>query len=377
MIPAAYPSPFLGEFAVSHYHLCFVLLTSGTLVAFGTPVSAQSSPPGNVVGPPARRPDPSHDDQFRDWREKMRKSIPDRKGCFRVQHPDLTWKEIPCASNQHAPLKRAGPPLENVGGSFDVIARLTSENISSVSGIFLNVSGLTSMQDSGTNNSAFSLQINSNHLSSVALCNGRPATCRGWQQFVFVSDGAATNSIFMQYWIVDYNRDIATKTCPSGWMAHGDHCYKNSDSHTYSGQNYGPSRIPKLHLNAYARATGVDTVEFYEVGGDVLTINGQDSIFGLTSRWTEADFNIFGYSSRSTIVFNPGTTMTLSLLVSGTTNGLAPTACVESTSTTAEKNNLTVRGACCPEIGGITFTESNAASGDSVPYCRAFAPIFF
>jgi hypothetical protein len=61
-------------------------------------------------------------------------------------------------------------------------------------------------------------------------------------------------------------------------------------------------------------------------------------------------------------VFNPGTTMTVTNMLSGPGGTAITASCQGGAGSTAETNNLNLACPCFASGGGISFTESNAAS---------------
>jgi hypothetical protein len=157
----------------------------------------------------------------------------------------------------------------------------------------------------------------------------------------------------MQYWLLNWGT-----TCPSGWTSYSSNCFKNSSA--------TDSSVPQLANWAYLELVGgstssTDTVTFYDGAGDV-SATGEDSVLNLEQSWNQAEFNVFGNGSGSEVSFNTGATFVVQTsVVNGTTT--AP-AC-EATGFTAETNNLSLVGSCCPYAGStyvspyIQFLESS------------------
>ena len=120
------------------------------------------------------------------------------------------------------PYKPAEGPLPSTVGNGNDYAAQVAGTISSARGSF----------DTATRPQTsdpilfYSLQLNTNTFKT-SLCDGaaNPATCQGWQQFVFSN---VTHAAFMQYWLIDYGPQ-----CPAGWTALGSHCRKSSSGSSF------------------------------------------------------------------------------------------------------------------------------------------------
>jgi hypothetical protein len=304
---------------------------------------------------------PAATQALEEWRKNMSAAHLPKGGCFRASHPSTTWEEVPCAVARpvpfHDPPQLGVTPL-SVGNGTDDSAQVT-KSLTSVVGSFPSVSGVTTESD-GTANS-FSLQVNTNTFTTTA-CSGakNPATCQGWQQFVFSNDGTS-GSVFMQYWLINY-----VNPCPAGWVTFNGSCFENSMSTDVPVQTI--ANLAKLRLTGTVASNGQDTV-IMSTGSGTLQAMGQDSVLGVAGKWTFAEFNIFGNCCGKSASFNAGSTITVKI---GLTNGTiySPTCVVAGT--TGETNNLNlVTSSCCPSGGAspaITFMQSNV-SGKKPPFC--------
>jgi hypothetical protein len=301
--------------------------------------------------------------KWKSWRETIKKTPkPNEKGCFKASYPDTEWQETPCKT---APLGPYPPKtgakrqtLSGIGGlrpntigfrNADDVAAV-SGTLSSATGTFPTVSGLTSA-------TAYSLQLNANTFTT-SVCSGAaiPSECQGWVQFVYSSSPSVA---FIEYWLLNWGT-----TCPTGWTVNPvgssppTNCYKNSSA--------TDATVPQLSNWSYLElvgkaASGTDEVTFYDGAGNVSS-TAADSLVNLESSWDEAEFNVFGNGNGSGVTFNSGTTFGVQTSV---VNGTTTAPVCEATTFTAETNNLSLVGTCCPYSGStylspnIQFLESN------------------
>ena len=80
--------------------------------------------------------------------------------------------------------------------------------MTSATGSFPSVTGVTSLTNSSGISDAYSLQLNTKPFSNP-LCAGHPM-CLAEQQFVYSN---SSGSAFIQYWLISYNDD----PCPDEW----------------------------------------------------------------------------------------------------------------------------------------------------------------
>jgi hypothetical protein len=323
-----------------------------------------------------------------DWRTKIVQVPLPHKGCFTATYPSLQWQEVACVTPPNVD-EDPGPASgglvpETVGGgdSGDYAAvRPTTGLISSATGSFLHVTGVTSERDSinGLADS-YSLQLNTNNFTTTAsVCTAHPS-CTGFQQFVFRN---TSGRAFMEYWLIAYNA-----TCPTGWTTHSlngrTDCGLNSSAMPFGSQPIG--NLASLNLTGTATAGSTDTV--YIGTASSMAASNQDSVFNLASGWTDAEFNIFGNGSFSQANFNVGSTIDVETIIHyGET---AAPGCMRE-SFTGETNNLTLVGApsfsTAPSAPAIEFTESNipggtpascaTASGVGETHLRTFSGLFY
>ncbi len=299
--------------------------------------------------------------KWKAWRETM-KGIPkpNETGCFKASYPETEWEDATCLTPPlipYPPAKGAIPSAgvgENGTSAYTVGGGGNTDYTGSVSGTLSSATGAFPVVSNLSSANAYSLQLNSQYFTT-SVCSGAasPSACRGWEQFVYATSPSET---FIQFWLLDWG-----KTCPSGWSTYTNNvinCFKNSSATS--------ATIPQLANWASlelegASASGTDKVTFYD-GGTTVSATGTDSVLNLELSWNQAEFNVFGNGNSSEVSFNSDATFVVQTsLVNGTTT---KPAC-EATSFTAETNNLSLVGSCCPYTGSgsvspkIQFLESN------------------
>lgn len=264
------------------------------------------------------------------WRETIVRTDVPGEGCFSAAYPSVTWTKVKCAAAPNRPfLPRSGgiANTQTVGNGVDYAAETSMLTRQSI-GTFPKVSGVKSEIDNGVAND-YSLQLNSNFMSTAA-CKGY-SNCLSWQQFVYSSQYQVA---FIQYWLINYGH-----TCPSGWYTAKPDCYKNSAAVSTPWAQI--TQLANLKLAGKAVKNGKDTLIF-TVGTTAYSTGGKDSVVDLATDWYQSEFNVIGDGGGSKAVFNKGTSITVRIAVTdGTTN--AP-KCVSNAGTTAETNNLNLKG---------------------------------
>lgn len=274
-----------------------------------------------------------------EWRTSMAKIPLPRKGTFEANYPRKEWREI---QNTKAlplypmPPRRGTRPL-TVGNGNDISAQAPSGHISSATGSFASVTGVTS--ESGfspaTNTTvanSYTLQLNTDFFPSTV--SGSPAGCQGWEQFIFENDGGATTNsfVYIQYWLIGYG---ATSPPGSGWtqyMSSGD-WYRNSIN--YSTLPSQPiSNLANLSLTGSVNSGGDNWI--FSAGGTMVSGTGDNSV-SASSGWSIAEFCIVGNCCSSQANFNSGSTIVpKTKIIYG--DRLAPNCVVRGF--TGETNNL-------------------------------------
>jgi hypothetical protein len=304
---------------------------------------------------------------LKDWQNAMRKVRPRKIGCFKASYPSLEWQEIACTAAPSYPQRPArgfGP--NSVGNHVDYSAEVTGARM------FWDVIGSF---DSVTNSSGtvtengfadgiapafpdiFSLQLNTN-LFPTSDCSGAtdPATCKGWQQFVYSNYSRVA---YLQYWLHPYGPG----SCPAGWTSYVPpppavpvDCYRSS-SRSVPVPSQIAANLGQVSLEGTVNSDGTDTVTM--TTGTDMAVRNEASVLNLAPHWQAAEFNVLGDGYGSEATFNAGTTIQVRLTVrNGTTD--APQCVMEGF--TGETNNLSLVGTAAIPIQPLPtmlFTESN------------------
>jgi len=323
------------------------LVLSALLVA-----SAQTPPPTN---PQAKTPAvPGNPAEREAWRKAMLKVPHPKKGCFTATYPDKAWREIPCRPSKPHKLflPHAGgiSRLDTVGGSGPDFSPTVTGHISTAEGSFDSATGITST-------GVYSLQLNTAPFLT-STCSGSPNNtgllttgCRGWEQFVYESSGAA----YIQYWILDYGP--AGTMCPTprhsgcaagssysdGWcpvsivLEPGD---ANPTQCVINGVNEPPSPgEPMSSLGQLKLAGAAGDSITVSVGGTPYPATGDNRFPDLGSVWNEAEFNVFGDGNSSQATFNSGASLLVRTeVISGSSAGPG----CDLRTFTGESSNLTL-----------------------------------
>jgi hypothetical protein len=367
-------SSLLGQMVV------FLFALSVLILGWAAPSLAQGQV-GGPTPPPAPPTASPSDEILRNWRNGMAQvpapntaspnpAAPNR-GCFASTYPDTHWQQVPCVAGPrlHFPPAR-GPRAATVGNGNDPVPGVTTGHISSATGSFDSVSGVTSVtSEFGADD--YSLQLNTN-VFSAPICSsaGTPGNCVGWQQFVYTNNGCTTNlntqipCAFMQYWLIGWG----STTCPpGGWTFFNnggdDECYMSTDAIVPPQQPI--ANLGNLSIVAQAVSGGSDTVIFSS-GNNLYLVQNADSVLGVAGGWTAAEYNLVGDCCGSAATLNSGSSMVVRISVDNGSR-IAPT-CVSASfeGYTAETNNLnfqppsgTPRSSTQP---AIVFTQSSNAS---------------
>ncbi len=286
-----------------------------------------------------------------DWRAAISRAALPGEGCFTAEYPDTAWTQVACT----APPDRAFEPAQGQAVGFgEDYAATVGNSISSATGSFPAISGLTSEKSAGVSNQ-YSLQLNVPYFSSPAACQSSPYPpgCSAWQQFVFSQGGGknGASSAFMVYWLINYG-----PYCPSGWSQAALNCWIDSSAVAVPQQKL--SALGDLQLSGAAISGGNDTVTL-TTSKKAYAVGASDSALALAGSWRGTEFNVVGDGAGTQANFNEGTNITVNIQL---TNGskTAP-VCRTNTIFTYETNNLDL-GACKGKSGknpAITFTESN------------------
>jgi len=289
------------------------------------------------------------------WRRTMKQLSTPGAGCFKATYPKIEWKQM-------QETKAPAPPLspshrinsDNIGFRDDWSVKVKGL-LSSVTGSFDSVSGVTSVTDYHRQND-FELQLNSQSFDSPPICHG--SDCQGWQQFLYSSNypcrfyKGGNGCLYIQYSLSGYS-----EPCPKEWAAVSENqCIKNSKTCLIPPQTI--ARLADMSLTGVANADGDEAI--LSIGKTLYTMKASDNSLDLDNYWKAAQFNIFGNGGGSLATFNPGSTITVRVTVDSGT--MTDTLTYEKNGYTAEANNLNLIGQ--PTIlkqpyPAIVFKESN------------------
>ena len=287
-----------------------------------------------------------------DWQAEIGQVPAVGSGCFQASFPALVWHETTCVTAPELPFapaapssRRSGP--DTVGNGVDYSAEV-SGSISKATGTFTDVSPSISEKGqiggSGSKKAnEFSLQLNTEFFSGSPACAGasNPSACLAWQQFVYTT---SPNSVFMQYWLIDYNT-----TCPSTWFTYSGtnyiDCYTNSSASTFSGGPLTATSLATLSLSGSAKSGGNDKVELTS-GGQATMATGKDAKLHLSAYWNTSEWGVFGDGGGGEAYF--GTNTTLEAVTKLTATSSSAPSCVKE-GFTGETNNLKL--AATPALG--------------------------
>ncbi len=282
-----------------------------------------------------------------DWAAAIAKLPVPQEGCFKASYPSAEWHQVACNTAPNRPyVPRNGHRGFTVGDGNDYSA-VASSLVSSSTGSFSAVSGVTHETGYDSQANTYSIQLNSQFFATP-VCNGAttPSSCLGWQQFVYTNSGSA----FMQYWLLDYG-----SKCPSGgWMSYEGDCYRNSRAVSVPTQVI--AQLGTLKLTGTAVAGGTDTFVM-TTATDAYSTTGKDSVVDLAGAWKAVEFNVVGDGGGSAAKFNKGSRITVEITLKDGSS--AAPACQSDDGTTGETNNLTLGS--CSTAGGtpaVEFTES-------------------
>lgn len=338
-------------------------------ISFG-PATAQS---GERPGSDATPLSIAEARERKEWSLSMSRKAAPRSGCFTAAFPGTEWRPASCVAPPNIPMPpRIAPRAFVVGNGNDISAQAPSGTISQAIGRFENVTNVTSISSPIGNAgaavaNAYTLQINTNFMTSTA-CSGSPnANCRGWEQFVYFTDGTS-GSAFIQYWLIQYNA-----TCPAGqnWNQFSFtgstdiYCWKNA-ANAVAVPNQPITGMSNWTFAGAASATS-DSVTM-STGSNVYSATGDNAV-AAAAGWTIAEFNIFGAGGNSAgggeATFNAGASVdTRTQIVYG---GTAAPTCFAS-GFTGETNNLSF-GPTAPAATqpgpAVIFQESIAGGASS------------
>lgn len=295
-----------------------------------------------------------------DYRMRMAQIPLPGKGCFEAHYPNAAWQTTTCGvpSKYPNPVARGASPTF-VGGGNDYFMQVTG-NISSATGSFDSVSGVTTEYGSKFGNlgvvspNTYSLQLNANIFFTPA-CSG----CLGWEQFILSQSQCSPSAcIFIEYWLLNH-----PSPCPAGgWTFYPGSatttpgCFINTAVAFLPVQPLADLGILKLSGTV---SGGLDIVTLSTASGNIVA-TAQDSILSLAQGWTGGEYNLVGDCCASEAFFNSGSNITVRLSANNETTNI-PSCTTSFNGATAETNNLNITTACLP-VGGaspaIVFSES-------------------
>jgi len=363
----------------------WVVAVVGLMAGFASPhaAAAQATPSEapKSSAPKAATKKPSAEELKRrqEWSKSMEQVPLPKKGCFEAAYPKKEWKEVPCKKAPDIPMTpRTGPRPQVIGNANDISAQAPSGFISSATGSFDTVNNVTSMSSPIGNagaavNNAYTLQINTNFFNSTACAGSPNPNCRGWEQFVYFTDGSA-GSLFIQYWLLQYNAN-----CPATWnqfqfTGQTDiYCWRNA-TNSAGPPNVTAANLGQLVMTGNVSAGG-DSISL-SIGSNMFLATGDNSV-NAAAGWQIAEFNVFGAGGNSggggQVTFNNGATVVPRTRV--IYGGVAAPNCVAQ-GFTGETNNLNFgpnAPVATPAGPAVMFTESTA--GGAVTNCAAASSI--
>ena len=318
------------------------------------------------------------------WRKRVMVVPRPASGCFTADYPQATWREVPCKPStphklylpQHGGVTR----LDVVGGSGPDISATVTGHITLAEGSFDSVSGVTS-------SGAYTLQLNSAPFTT-STCSGSPdpASCSGWEQFVYESSGGG----FIQYWLLQYgpagtlcptprhsgcaaNSSYSDGWCPFQFDSSGPvYCVVNG-VHESSAPAEPMTSLGDLKLAGGAAGGGssTDAITVTVAGSPPFGAAGSNYFPDLGSQWQEVEFNVFGDGGGSQATFNSGASAQVRTEVLSGTN--AGPGC-HLKSWTGESTNLTLVNSAPASASplpapALVFGESNPAASGPVASC--------
>jgi hypothetical protein len=279
------------------------------------------------------------------WRLNMvKRTLPKTSGCFTASAPSRVWKDAPCIEPPNIPMvpRQIDDVVAFVGAGTGISAQAPSGLITSTTGSFDSVTGATSMSSPIGNAgapvaNAYTLQINTEFFASTACAGSPNPNCRGWEQFVYFSNGSNAQ-VFIQYWLIAYNT-----SCPAGWnqfvFSGGStiYCYRNAPN-SIPAPVYGVGSLSQMAFTGNVNSGG-DSASL-SVGTSMFAITGNNSVNASTG-WRTAEFNIFGAGGSSSgggaVEFNAGASLVPRTRI--TYGGTQAPTCVAQ-GFTGETNNL-------------------------------------
>jgi hypothetical protein len=302
------------------------------------------------------------------WRISMMQTpLPKKKGCFEASYPSKEWREVPSTKAPPYPmLPRHGPRPLIVGNGNNVSAQAPAGLISSATGSFGPVTGVTS--ESGQINNtgpmvpnAYTLQLNTNFFTSTFA--GSPAGCQGWEQFVFLNNGrVGFGFVYIQYWLIRYG----TTSPGTDWIQSGSSNWFKNSTMTRRVPSQPITNLANLSLSGTVSASA-DTC-FFSTGSLMVAVPG-DNLVNAATGWKTAEFGVFGPGHNSQAIFNPESTIVIRTeIIYG---GTDPPVCVVQ-GFTGETNNLSFAPTAPPTSApGPAQLVAESIAGSATASCAA------
>lgn len=276
-----------------------------------------------------------------------------------------------------------GPGVGYAGNGLDYVAASGSTIIGSTVGSFPAIDGLTSETGGygvppfehnacvgGTGNLAdcFELQINTNVFWTTSPYTGGDSF-QGWEQFLYGNPGGGgSGNVYIEFWLYNY-LDVFS-SCPaalpdgSTWFnpSMTEDCTVNTIG--TPTPNYPITDLGDLTFSAYANyeGSGKDVSQLCYSGptppaDTCYTDPEPDNVLNLDQYWNQSEFNVVGNEDGSQAVFNTGTSIEVSNVITDASGSAIAPACVVN-GTTGETNNLFL-GPCGTTSSGIGFAEAS------------------
>jgi hypothetical protein len=318
------------------------------------------------------------------WRRALLTTPRSSNGCFTAVFPERAWRPEPCKPatphKAYLPNARVMSRVDTVGGSGPDFTATVAGHISQSEGSFDSATGITS-------SGAYTLQLNTDFFQTSA-CTGSPGgmggTCRGWEQFVYTSDGAA----FIQYWLIKFGPGGTMCPMPRHTGCTGSSVFSDgwcpftlSDGFVYCAINAGTepsgvtskslSAVGSLKLSGAAASGGSNDSIIFTDSGTPHTASGDNRFPDIGSQWQQAEFNVFGDGGGTQVAFNSGANLRVRNEVLSGTN-IGPGCSLRSF--TGESSNLTLSntppGSPSPTPGpALVFDQQNPALSGAVASC--------
>jgi hypothetical protein len=348
-----------------------------------TKASGAATPPGAAASANASQQDAKKEptkEERKSWRKQLLTTPRPKAGCFTATYPQTTWREEPCRPPKPHKLflpKLGGmSQIQTVGGSGPDFSATVTGHITQSEGSFDSVTGVTSTD-------AYSLQLNTDFFStSTCSSSPSPASCSGWEQFVYESSGDA----FMQYWLINFGPTGTLCPTPRSTHCDGSHVFTDgwcpidlygavycvvngANEPSVSAQSM--STLDQIQLAGSAASGAANDSMTVTVGGTAHSATGDNYFPDMGTQWQEAEFNVFGDGGGSATTFNSGATLQVRTeVVSGTNLGPG----CDLRTFTAESSNLTLvnsapTGVTSSSAPALVFAQSNPAPSGSVATC--------